>query len=157
VRLDYPGGYLQQRFSYASLIKPTAHLGIDAALSKGFQGDVREFFLSYGAINEARIKNVMNMVKVFDVSTMAYYRFQPATGVLNDWMRTQQAKHVIALKPRLTAEKSDDSLVLYVEPELGIASGTSFFCNTLQHRFANVAYFNGFKSGRVPVMNSVFE
>lgn len=54
----------------------------------GFRGDVREFFMSYGAIEKDKIPNLINTVKVFDVSTMAYYRFRPGNGVLRDWMRS---------------------------------------------------------------------
>jgi hypothetical protein len=50
-------------------------LGINSGLTFGFNGDVREFFMSYGAIKTEKIPNLMNVVKVFDVSVMGYYRF----------------------------------------------------------------------------------
>lgn len=60
---------------YSSVSKNIAHLGIDSGLTTGFNGDVREFFMSYGAIANDKIPYLINIVKVFDVSTMAYYRF----------------------------------------------------------------------------------
>ena len=32
--------------------------------------------MSYGSIPTANVSNLMNMVKVFDTATMAYYRFR---------------------------------------------------------------------------------
>lgn len=60
---------------YSSLVKNSATLGIDSGLTHGFKGDVREFFMSVGAISRDKIVNLMNVIKVFDISTMAYYRF----------------------------------------------------------------------------------
>ena len=75
LRIDYPGSFLEMKVGYSSLAEPTAHLGINSGLTHGFKGDVREFYMSYGAISGDKIPNLMNIVKVFDVSTMAYYRF----------------------------------------------------------------------------------
>ena len=44
-------------------------------LGHGWKGDVLEFFMTYGALNEDDVPNLINMLKVFDVSTMAYYNF----------------------------------------------------------------------------------
>lgn len=60
---------------YSRIANPICHLGIDSGLTHGLKGDVREFYMSYGAIKSEKIPNLMNVVKVFDVSTMAYYRF----------------------------------------------------------------------------------
>ena len=60
---------------YATISNPQAMLGINSGLTFGFNGDVREFFMSYGAIKTEKIQNLMNVVKVFDVSVMGYYRF----------------------------------------------------------------------------------
>ena len=38
----------------------------------------------------------MNAVKVFDVSTMGYYRFAPDLGILADLMRNQEGKEIVA-------------------------------------------------------------
>jgi ACT domain-containing protein len=47
--------------------------------------------MSYGAINETSIPKIQNMVKVFDISTMAYYEFKPGrSNVLDDAMRNQR-------------------------------------------------------------------
>jgi hypothetical protein len=75
LRIDYPGGSLETVLGYASISSTTAHLGIDSGLTYGFKGDVREFYMSYGTIKSDKIPNLMNVVKVFDISTMAYYRF----------------------------------------------------------------------------------
>ena len=56
--------------------------------------------MSYGAISSEKIPNLMNIIKVFDVSTMAYYRFQTENGILKDWMRSQSAKAVVASMPK---------------------------------------------------------
>lgn len=87
LRLDYAGGKVEMTLGYATINNPQATLGINSGLTTGFAGDVREFYMSYGAIKSDKIQNLMNVVKVFDVSTMAYYRFQPSNGILNDWMR----------------------------------------------------------------------
>ena len=47
--------------------------------------------MSYGAINETSIPKIQNMVKVFDISNMAYYDFKTGrSNVLDDAMRNQQ-------------------------------------------------------------------
>ena len=49
--------------------------------NQGFAGDVREFWMTYGYVEPSTIPMLMNMVKVWDVSTMAYYRFTSAKKV----------------------------------------------------------------------------
>jgi hypothetical protein len=60
-------------------------------LRYGFLGDVREVFISYGAIPEISIRNLMNSVKVFNVATLCLYEFNPFVkeNVLTDGMRYQ--------------------------------------------------------------------
>jgi len=98
LRVDYPGGSLDTVLGYASISSSTAYLGIDSGLTYGFKGDVREFYMSLGAIKSEKIPNLMNIVKVYDTSILAYYRFQAENGVLNDWMRNQKATTVVAAK-----------------------------------------------------------
>lgn len=158
LRLDYPGGFLKMNLGYASPPKTTAHLGIDAGLSVGFKGDVKEFFMSFGAIDDDKIINLINMVKVFDVSTMAYYRFQSENGVLRDWMRDQQAKLVIGSRPKIerTDQKSKEEAYLYVEPKFMNEQATESFCNTLPSQLMPVAQFQQFKS-KMSAENVVFD
>ena len=75
LRIDYPGSFLTMNLGYSSLSKPIAFLGINSGLNHGFKGDFREFFMTEGAVLNNKIPNLINIVKVFDVSTMAYYRF----------------------------------------------------------------------------------
>jgi len=51
------------------------YLAIDPLLKSGFYGHIREFFMTYGYLDPSNVPNVMNMLKTWDVSTMAYYRF----------------------------------------------------------------------------------
>jgi hypothetical protein len=86
LRIDYPGGSLETVLGYASISSSTAHLGIDSGLTYGFKGDVREFYMSFGAIKSDKIPNLMNVVKVYDISTMAYSVFWGYNLILNEWM-----------------------------------------------------------------------
>lgn len=114
--------------------------------------------MSFGAIDDDKIVNLINMVKVFDVSTMAYYRFQSENGVLRDWMRDQQAKLVIGSRPKIerTDQKSKEEAYLYVEPKFMNEQATESFCNTLPPQLMPVAQFQQFKS-KMSAENVVFD
>ena len=51
--------------------------------------------MTYGYLNPSNVPNIMNMIKTWDVSTMAYYRFTMESKVylLKDYFRNQQAKY----------------------------------------------------------------
>jgi hypothetical protein len=74
---------------YQSFNSNVFYLGIDSALlGHGFIGRFREFYMGFGAIEETSIIHFMNMMKVFDVSTMGNYNFEQRDGsVLKDVFR----------------------------------------------------------------------
>lgn len=101
-------------------------LGIssDLKLPNGFRGRFREVFLTYGAIEPSSIPFVINMVKVFDVSTMAYYRFHPIKGsFLRDAFRDQTA-HIHKTTYNTNTE--------ILSPSIGTEVGVNPYCDTLQ-------------------------
>jgi hypothetical protein len=53
-------------------------------------------WVSLGYLEPDMVPNLMNMNKVFDVSTMGYYKFQNSYGRLNDAMRDQQGVLVLS-------------------------------------------------------------
>ena len=62
-------------------------------------------FVSYGAIDSSSVSNLNNMVKVFDVSTMAYYDFEQRGNdgsVLHDAFRDQVAVSRLITMPGVT-------------------------------------------------------
>jgi len=98
---------------------------------------VREFYMSYGNIPTSNVKNIMNMVKVFDLSTMAYYRFtqHTETYMLKDNFRNQKADYKMSLAPGATKK---------VRPKWMQEDISNMMCNTLSV-FEEVARFENFK------------
>lgn len=58
---------------------------------RGIRGDVRDFYMNVGQINLAVVPLIFHMKKVFEMSCMGYYEFDPIIGYLKDTFRNQQA------------------------------------------------------------------
>ncbi len=48
-------------------------IGISADSTKALQGDIREFYMNAGRIDPEAITALASNIKIFEVSTMAYY------------------------------------------------------------------------------------
>ena len=88
MRIDFPEQHLTIKGSYSHLKNPEVYIGIGSDKKRGFNGDIREVWVSLGYLNDTDVPKIMNMNKVFDVSTMGYYKFPPDKK-LNDAMRFQ--------------------------------------------------------------------
>ena len=87
LRIDFPKLNRTISGSYTNLKSPEVYVGIGSDMKRGFNGDIREVWVSLGYLEGADVKKIMNMNKVFDVSTMGYYKFQNENGRLADAMR----------------------------------------------------------------------
>jgi len=89
MRLDFPTQHVTIDGSYKSVNtdESTVYIGIGQDMQRGFNGDIAEVWVSLGYLEQDMVPNLMNMNKVFDVSTMGYYKFQNSNGRLNDAMR----------------------------------------------------------------------
>jgi hypothetical protein len=66
---------VQSQGRYSTYNRPLAWLAIDKHEKNGLIGDIKEFFITYGLIEFENLPYVMTMVKAWDISSMAYYRF----------------------------------------------------------------------------------
>ena len=98
--------------------------------------------MTYGAIQTDQINNIKNMLKVFDLSTMAYYNFHSDNKRLaKDAFRSQ------GLKIIHSNGNSNDQSITYTK-----ANEINFFCDTLDHQIpAGMPYFSGFVSKMIPL------
>ena len=91
LRIDFPDLNRVITGSYTNMKTEEVYVGIGSDMKRGFNGDIREVWVSLGYLEHADVPKIMNMNKVFDVSTMGYYKFQSPIGRLSDAMRDQQA------------------------------------------------------------------
>ena len=121
-------------------------VGIGSDMQRGFYGDIREVWVSLGYLEDTDVPNIMNMDKVFDVSTMGYYRFRDSTGRLNDAMRDQTAELIIS-------ELQDMEDI--IQPMHMQDSGAYPYCDTLQSNFTSLPMFHGagLNPYQIPVHN----
>lgn len=56
----------------------------------GWKGQVSEFFMTFGRIDQSSIVNIKNTLKVWDVSTMALYMFHSSINLIEDAFRNQK-------------------------------------------------------------------
>ena len=75
LRIDFPTLNQTISGSYSNLKSEEVYVGIGSDLKRGFNGDIREVWVSLGYLKEDDVTKIMNMNKVFDVSTMGYYKF----------------------------------------------------------------------------------
>ena len=86
VRIDCSGFTRSASGSYAAISEPKAYYGIDANLTQGFDGDLREFYVRMGYTEDAdEIESLRHRAKVVDLSVLGYYKFdQEGFRWLND-------------------------------------------------------------------------
>ena len=120
-------------------------LGIGSDLQLGFIGDIREVWVSLGYLDDSNVPNIMNMNKVFDVSTMGYYKFQDAYGRLNDAMRDQTAMLILS-----DLQGDNPVIPMYMQDVNSYP-----YCDTLPSEFKILPMFHGagLNPYQIPVKN----
>ena len=99
--------------------------------------------MTYGYLNPSNVPNIMNMIKTWDVSTMAYYRFTMESKVylLKDYFRNQQAKYVGSSAVPGQAFQ----IPIWHQEDV-----SNMICDTL-NAYDSLARFENFKSGEIPL------
>ena len=88
LRLDFPEQNLVVKGGYTNIKSPEVYIGMGSDKKRGFNGDIQEVWVSIGYLNQTDVPYLMNVNKVFDVSTIGYYKFPPDRR-LDDAMRFQ--------------------------------------------------------------------
>ena len=127
LRLDTPVWNSIRNGTYVAMTIDEVFIGIGSDLQHGFNGDIQEVWVTKGYLEPDNVPNLMNMNKVFDVSTMGYYKFQDSIGRLNDAMRDQKAEIVIS---NMQKGKDKDYPIHMLD------AGTYPYCDTLPSKFA---------------------
>ena len=74
LRIDFPTMTRTISGDYANLKSEDVYVGIGSDMQRGINGDIREVWVSLGYLEDADVLKIMNMNKVFDVSTMGYFK-----------------------------------------------------------------------------------
>lgn len=76
MRVDSLGYSATLSGGYTPMGDKKIYYGTNAAVNKGFVGDLRELYVSYGYLSADKVPNLMHQAKVFLLNVMAYYRFE---------------------------------------------------------------------------------